>query len=308
MPPSSSREDVPSNVTVVVVSYNTADKLRRCLAAIEPRHDVVVVDNSSTDGSADMVASVFPDTILVRNDRNRGFGAANNQGIALATRPHVLLLNSDAYSSPGAIDELSRHLHDSSVVAVAGRLTNPDGSIQNSTAGPLTLWAVFCEQCWLERAFPRSRLVSPYWNTARLAGVARTEQAMGACLMIKPVERFDERFFLYCEDTDLCLRLRKHGVILYVPQAMFVHDLGSSSSGKQWLAVSRYNRGKELYFRIHGGVLAASVCWAFDRTGALLRLLIWTVATVVKPRTAAHHVRLWIKVLFAPINGYPDAS
>src|SRR6185436_1595338 len=95
----------PSAVSVVVVSYNTIDNLRRCLGCIEPDHEVIVVDNGSTDGSADMVRTEYPAVKLLENSGNVGFGAANNQGMDLATRPLVLFLNSDCYAEPGAISE-----------------------------------------------------------------------------------------------------------------------------------------------------------------------------------------------------------
>ncbi len=265
-------------VTVIVVSFNTRELTRACLASIEPHHEVIVVDNASNDGSADMIAESFPHAKLIRNQNNRGFGAANNQGIALATGELVLLLNSDAEARPGAIDKLASFMT-AEVVAVGGKLIHPDGRLQESAAGPLTLWVVACEQLYLERFF-RS-----YWRSHALPEGGDVEQVMGACLMMRPVEQFDERFFLYCEDTELCKRLRQHGRIRYEPQAVFVHHLGASSKVNPWLGVVRYNRGKELYFRIHHGRLAWFLCLLLDRFGALLRCL-------VKPRV------FW-RVLFA---------
>src|SRR5579871_2262954 len=93
-------------VTVIVVSYNTQAQLRKCLQAIEEEHEVVVIDNASTDGSADMVATEFPRVHLIRNEENVGFGAANNQGLDVAETELVLFLNSDAYAEPGAISRL----------------------------------------------------------------------------------------------------------------------------------------------------------------------------------------------------------
>lgn len=316
------REEVsPSNVTVVVVSYNTKEKLRQCLGCIEAEHEVIVVDNASSDGSADMVRAEFPNVRLVENTVNRGFGEANDQGIALASRPHVLLLNSDAYAEPGAIAKLSSALIPG-VVAAGGRQLNPDGSLQDSTANSLTLWAVFCEQSLLERAFPHSALFSPYWNTKRLNGLSETEQVMGATMIFdlaevrskadasfrpwKPTFEhegvFDPRYFLYCEDTDLCYRLRGLGKIVYVPEAKFIHDLGSSSHQDRWRSVARYNRGKELYFGIHHGATSQGLCWLMDRAGALLRLAFWLI---LFPRSNGRIGLFW-RVLTAPIQGPPD--
>lgn len=297
-----------SRVSVVVVSYNTKDKLRRCLSCIEPEHEVIVVDNGSADGSAEMAKTEFPAVRLVENKNNVGFGAANNQGMGLARREFVLFLNSDAYAEPGAISLLATKL-DFETVAVGGKLLNPDGSIQDSAANELTLWAVLCEQSYLEKLFKSSTFFSPYWVTRRLTADSEVDQVMGACLMIKPVERFDERYFLYCEDTDLCKRLSKHGKIKYIPEARFTHELGSSSVGpNRWLSVARYNRGKELYFAIHRGKFAAFVCWCLNRKGAALRLLIYCFATMGTFGTRPNfvdRVKLWWKVLTAPRLG-PD--
>jgi len=264
-----------SDVTVVVVSYNTRDKLRRCLSALKGVR-AVVVDNGSTDGSVEMVAAEFSDITLIPNGANLGFARANNLGAERATTPLVLFLNSDAYADPEAIDRLSNAFDDPSVVAVGGRLRNPDGSLQESVASPLNLKAVFLEQTLLERVF------GGYWRTRSLPRdrPSEVEQVMGACLMVRHgLESWDERYFLYVEDTDLCLRLRRHGRILYIPDAGFEHELGSSSLAEPWRGIARYNAGKELFFRLHHGIFHSYLCWAFDRVGALLRI-------VLKPRQA----------------------
>ncbi len=280
-------------MSVVVVSYNTRDKLRRCLLAVEREHELIVVDNASRDGSADMVASEFPDVKLIRNVENRGFGAANNQGLALATRRLKLLLNSDCYADPGAIASLAELFADERVVAAGGALRNPDGSLQQSAANDLSLWVVFCEQFGLERIF-RS-----YWVSDRISRAAPVDQVMGACLMFNTDDRFDERFFLYCEDSDLCVRLRKKGLILYDPSSRFIHELGSSSEGEErWRAVARYNQGKELYFRIHRGPGSAGFCRFLNRCGAWLR---WAAYSLMAIGNGRHRerVKLWERVLAA---------
>jgi GT2 family glycosyltransferase len=271
---------------------------------------VIVVDNASHDGSPELVAREFPHVNLIRNQDNRGFGSANNQGIDVATKPYTLFLNSDAYAEPGAIDRLALEMEEEGVAAAGGRLLNPDGSLQNSSANALTLWAVFCEQIWLEKMFPKSGLFSPYWNSWRFQTPADVEQVMGACLMVRTgVARFDERFFLYVEDTDLCFRLRKLGTIRYVPEARFLHELGSSS-GIRWQAVARYNRGKELFFDIHFGRGQAALCWALNRFGALLRLAVWGLASLATLFSVGRFRRQasgFLRVLFAPACGIDAA-
>jgi hypothetical protein len=296
---------VPPKVSVVIVSYNTVDKLRRCLGCVEPEHETVVVDNASTDGSSKMVRNEFPHVRLIENSENRGFGAANNQGCDSATGDYVLFLNSDAYADPGAIRLLADECTRLEAAGAGGKLLNPDGSLQESTANHLTLWAVFCEQTLLEKAFLRSPFLCPYWTTRGLAADETpkpTPQVMGACLLVKaeagqPLEKFDERYFLYCEDTDLCKRLERHGEIVYIPSARFVHDLGSSSKGDPWKGIARYNAGKELYFRTHHGALASAVCWLLNRSGALLRLTLWTLKW-----NRSQMATFW-RVLTSPVQG-----
>jgi GT2 family glycosyltransferase len=132
-------------------------------------------------------------------------------------------------------------------------------------------------------------------------------QVVGACLMLRPVERFDERFFLYGEDTDLCRRLNRHGQVVYEPAAVFTHELGSSSVGPgRWRSVAHYNRGKELYFALHHGRPAAIACLLLDRLGAALRLLIWGVPTLLtlgRVRRFRDRALLFLRVLTAPVAG-----
>ncbi|MDX2065871.1 MAG: glycosyltransferase family 2 protein [Fimbriimonadaceae bacterium] len=300
-------------VSVLIVNYNTRDALERCLGCLEPRHEVIVVDNGSKDDSVAMVRAKFPHVRLIEAGRNLGFGAANNVAAEAARGEYLLYLNSDAYAEQGAVDRLADVLAvRPDLVAVGGMLLNPDGSLQASTAWELTVWAVVCEQFMWEK-LPgfglRSAPWRPYWNTETLrlaGGVQATTQVMGACLMTRDrAARWDERFFLYCEDTDFCRRLSAQGRIAYVPDARFTHDLGTSSRSR-WTAVARYNAGKELYFAIHHGRAAAIVVWGLNRLGALLRLLIWTAATAFTLGLVARfrrQVGLFARVLFAPRNG-----
>lgn len=292
-------------VTIVIVSFNTCELLRRCLASLPTDAEVIVVDNASHDGSPEMVRREFPSAVLIKNSINLGFGAANNRGLDIACGELALLLNSDAYAHPGAVERLAQAFEDPGVVAAGGRLLNPDGSLQLSTARELSLEMVFLEQTMLERVLARFPGFRGYWTTAQLPDdrASTVDQVMGACLMMRQdaqgnFERFDERFFLYCEDSDLCVRLRRRGQVVYVPGAEFTHELGQSSRRAAWLGIARYNAGKELYFLLHQGLASEFLCLAMNRFGALLRLTL-AVPFVFWPAGRQRIGTFW-RVLTAP--------
>jgi N-acetylglucosaminyl-diphospho-decaprenol L-rhamnosyltransferase len=287
-------------VSVIIVSFNTIDKLRKCLTCLEtePEIEVIVVDNASQDGSVEMVRSEFPNVICLALEENIGFGRANNRGMEIAKHEIILFLNSDAYAHPGAIKTLASAFTCQTTVAAGGKLLNLDGTIQESCTKMLNLWHVFTEQFMIEPLLRMFRL--GYWITwrAQRFRYASVPQVMGACLMIRKSadEWFDERFFLYCEDTELCYRLNSHGDIVYVRDAEFTHELGASSTKDRWKSVSRYNAGKELFFQIHFGRFASLLCWILNRLGTILRILVSLTLAPFRPNHRQKLATFW-KVL-----------
>jgi len=307
--------------SIVIVAYNNREELDRCLESLPERKEIIVVDNASSDGTPEMVRECYPYVTLITNEENLGYGSACNQGLEIASGDYALVLNADIRAERNAVDELVDFMHETPEAALCGgMLLHPDGSIQESAANQLTLWAVVCEQLFLEKLFPRSDFFSPYWISKKYLerqknhpAPVNVAQVMGACMMIRKIHerfpRFDERYFLYCEDTDLCFRINNSGgKVYYVPSAKFYHALGKSSEHRRWLAVRYYNRGKELFFRIHYGKLAATICFLLNRMGSLLRLVAWSIPCLL---TLGLHAKfrskvvLWTLVLFTKINPYP---
>jgi N-acetylglucosaminyl-diphospho-decaprenol L-rhamnosyltransferase len=297
-------------VSVIIVSYNTRELLRECIESILCEQgdglgvEVIVVDNDSADGSAAMVAERFPQVRLIANPDNRGFGAACNQGLEVARGRYALILNADIRAQPGALQQLVAFMDAHPDAAICGgQLRYPDGRIQPSCARELTLWWVFCEQSMLAKLFPRTRLFGGYWRTYwDFKATIETEQVMGACMMLRrPFPRFDEDYFLYCEDTDLCYRVRQAGgKIYYVHDAVFVHHLGASGEPQRAQMVIYYNRGKERYFRKFHGAWQARVCRWLSKGGALLRVLVGLAGVALtlgrRPRLrqyAATFLQVW---------------
>ena len=296
------------DVSVIIVSYNTRELLRECIESIlcadgddAVAAEVIVVDNASADGSAPMVAERFPQVCLIANADNRGFGAACNQGLEVARGRYALILNADIRAQHGALQRLVAFMDAHPDAAICGgQLRYPDGRIQPSCARELTLWWVFCEQSMLAKLFPHTRLFGGYWRTHwDFSATIETEQVMGACMMLRrPFPRFDEDYFLYCEDTDLCYRVRQSGgKIYYVHDAVFVHHLGASGEPQRAQMVIYYNRGKERYFRKFHGAWQARACRWLNKGGALLRVLLGLAGVALtlgrRPRLRQYAATFW---------------
>jgi GT2 family glycosyltransferase len=259
-------------IAAVLVDYNAGDELVRALESIAAelrgrRWEGVVVDNASNDESTAGVAAFAPTVRLIRNARNVGFGTAVNQGIAATTAPLVLIMNPDARLEPGAIAGLEAVLaaHDSCAL-VGPRILNPDGSVQGSARGdPDMLTGLFGRAALVRRLVPglavARRNVVPV-DTVRSASLA-VDWVSGACMLarraaLEGVGGFDEGYFLYWEDADLCRRLRGRGAeIRYVPGATAIHRVGHSSKTAQASSIRAFHDSAYRYYATHvaGGAL-----------------------------------------------------
>jgi N-acetylglucosaminyl-diphospho-decaprenol L-rhamnosyltransferase len=233
---------VTADLGVSIVSYRTPELLRRCLAAVaEHRTDleleVMVVDNASGDGSADMVASEFAWVHVIRNQHNVGFGPGHNQALRALHARHFLVLNSDTEPRRGALPTLVRYLDAHADVAVVGpRLVYPDGRVQPSRRRFPTTATLFLESTQLQRFWPRNAVLDRYYVHDRDDVTEQdVDWLVGACLCVRAsaaeqVGLFDERYFLYSEEIDWCRRFRQHGYrIVYLPTAEVLHHEGAST-------------------------------------------------------------------------------
>jgi N-acetylglucosaminyl-diphospho-decaprenol L-rhamnosyltransferase len=266
-----------TDVSVVVVSYNAREHLRRCLSAVAgDAYEVVVVDNGSSDGSVELVRERFPSARLLQLGRNVGLPAANNAGIRVASGRYVLVLNSDAWPREHAIAELTR-LVDAhpDIGAVGPRLLNPDGSLQRSVRGFPTLWRLATEYFFLRKLAPRSRLLNAFYGAGFPHDAPRhVEWLTSAVLLLRreavdDVGGFDPSFFIFSDEVDLCLRLRRAGwSVVFWPRAEFVH-VGGVSTRPQWGRMYREQlRSHMRYFAKHEGL---------ERAEQARTLLLWAL-------------------------------
>jgi len=264
----------PPKVSAIVVSHNTRDDLLRCLASLAAHVrlplEVVVVDNASTDGSVDAVRRAYPTARLLPSPANEGFSTANNAGIRASAGPQVLVLNSDAELTAGAVETMSGLLDARADVGVVGPLTrNPDGTVQlsfGSDLTPLSEW----RQRSLVRGVRARRPAALREAERRASREHEPDWVSGSCFLarraaLEAVAGFDEGFFLYEEDADLCRRLRGAGWrVLYTPAAEVRHALGQSMARDPARARREYRRSHLRYYRKHNGVVLTALLRAYQ--------------------------------------------
>ena len=265
------------DVSVVIVSFNTREVLRECLHTLAPalvglQSEVWVVDNGSRDGSPEMVREQFPDVQVLPSAVNLGFAAANNRAFQRATGRYVVLLNSDAFVRKDALYKAVAHMNATPEAGLGGaRLISRDGSWQPSARlfpSPLNDLLTLSG---LSARFPASRFFGRFDRTWADSGEsAEVDWVPGAFSIIRrdvleAVGYFDERFFLYYEEVDLCRRIKQAGYsICYWPDVVVLHLGGESSKTQTGLQFSSSGaqlagwrmRSAFLYYRKHHGPLA----------------------------------------------------
>lgn len=255
------------SIALIVVNFNAGSHLRRCLesaAADLGARDWsgIVIDNASTDGSARTIEEM-PRISVVVNTANRGFGAAVNQAVSMTDARLLWLVNPDCVVQPGTFDRLDAALAVHADCAIAApQLLNADGSVQASVRRAPTLWTgVFGRHSLLTRLFPGSAMARRELPAADLAAAAEdrvvVDWVMGAAMLIRreafdAVEGFDEGYFLYWEDADVCRRLGERGwTTRYVPSARVTHAGGVSAGTSRAFATRAFHRSAYLYYSTH---------------------------------------------------------
>lgn len=256
------------DVTVSIVNWNTREELRECLRTLLAQDasasaEVIVVDNASSDGSADMLRSEFENSVqLIVNDTNRGFGAAHNQSIARSSGRFVLLLNPDCrIPEADAIGKMTRYMDANPDVGMLGpKVLNPDGSLQYSARRFPRMLAGAFRHTALGRLFPRNRFVREYmmidWAHDQVRDV---HWLSGAALMVRretfeQIGLLDEGFFMYVEDVDWCRRAHQAGWrVVYYPMATVEHRIGASSDQNPVEMIRQHHRSMLRYFLKYDG-------------------------------------------------------
>ncbi len=285
----------PDQLSVCIVSWNVREDLLSCLRSLrgaegDIRAEVIVVDNASTDGSVEAIRHRFPHVKLIRNNENRGFAAASNQGLAAAGGELLLLLNPDTVLPPGALVELHQAAAQDPGAGIIGpKLVNPDGSLQHSCRRFPTPMAALFRHTFLGRLFPRNRWSAEYvmadWDHTEPREV---DWVSGACMLIRrnlyeAIGPLDEGFFWGSEDVDYCFRARRAGrQVLYTPRPAIVHRVGASTNRVPIRTLLRFHRSMHRLYCKHfaRNWLEAAIIGAGIGARAVLLIASWWLGQV----------------------------
>jgi len=312
------------DVSVIIVNWNTESYLRDCLRSVFAatagvEFEVIVIDNASSDGSVAMVEKEFPQARLVRNSDNRGFAAANNQGMALACGRYVLLLNSDTLVLDDVIAATVRFGDAHSDVAVVGcRALNGDRSLQPTCFMYPSLLNMFLSSTYLYKVSPKSRFFGrermTWWDRADTCDV----DVVTGCYMlvrrdaIDQVGRMDESFHMYGEETDWCYRFKQAGWrVVFAPEGEIIH-FGGASSGQVREKMALQLKGSLLLFlKKHRGPVAYAAGCGFTSLFFFMRTPYWLIRTLVSKRArkvSMDKTKLCVKGVFKSLAGWRALS
>ena len=306
-------------LSIIIVSYNVRQFLEQALISIKKalrtiQHEIVVVDNSSADGTASMIGEQFPEVKLLANSMNRGFARANNQALAICRGEILCLINPDTLVQENTFEVLVRFFdHHPRAGAVGCKILNPDGSLQLACRRSIpTPWVAFTKISGLARLFPNSRTFGRY-NLTFLDPDQTTEveAISGSFMMVRrsaidQVGLLDPDFFMYGEDLDWCFRIRKAGwKIYYVPETQIIHFKGESSKKSPFEQRRMFYEAMHRYVKKHfsrGEALVPSwllimAIWMrslLSFISALLRAMAWPLLDFIV-LSASFAVAIWVR-------------
>jgi GT2 family glycosyltransferase len=309
-------------VAVCIINHNTRDLVRECLLSVltENPNEIIVVDSASTDGSVAMLQAEFPYVTVIALDKNIGFGAASNQGIQRARSEHLILLNADTRMKPGSLQALNHYLETHPQAAMIGpRILDPDGTLQTSCFYFPTPLHIFLYISDLYQWIPRLPILKQRTLQKVYRGTAvAVPWILGAALafrreQIQQLGGFDERFFMYFEEVDLCYRLSSRGQQIYfVPEAELIHVGGGSTTQKGPWPYVQFFASLAQFYRKHYSrtlltkmVLIVKVVALFKLIGGFL-LMVGT-RDVIKQSVLKANLNIHRNLLFGHWHQHADA-
>ncbi|MEH1766294.1 MAG: glycosyltransferase family 2 protein [Nostoc sp.] len=250
----------PISVSIILVNYNGAEILVDCLNSIKkfidiPKYEIIVVDNASSDGSVELIAEKFPEVSLLRQHKNSGFGAGNNAGAKLATGEFLFLLNTDTVLTRNILPHLIELMEADPKVGIIGpKLLNPDGSLQISVSPALGIKGEY-QARQMHRDY--QYLTKKNLIDQKFKQIQEVDIVVGAAFFIRSslfhqLGGFDENFFMYFEESDLCQRAHcQEYKIIYTPHVSLIHLKGYSIQKAANTMSIEYRRSQIYYYQKH---------------------------------------------------------
>ncbi|MFA7629629.1 MAG: glycosyltransferase [Candidatus Neomarinimicrobiota bacterium] len=275
------------DISIIIVSYNVKNFLQHCLLALKKaaaglQTEIFVVDNHSIDGTPDMLRREFPDLQLISNETNLGFGKANNQALKLASGKYVLFLNPDTLIEENTLSVLYDFMEKNGDVGICGpRILNADGTLQLACRRSFPSPRVALPKLLgLSALFPKSKIFGKYNLTYLDPGKNYPVDAVSGSFMfchgdlIRQIKGFDEDFFMYGEDLDLCRRVQLAGKkVYYVADTAIIHYKGESSKSAPYDSLMAFYKAMDIFFRKHFSPFYSTITTLFFRIGIAFHLL-----------------------------------
>jgi len=256
-------------LSIIFINFNDSVHLEKSLLSLEKNaqdidYEVIIVDNNSTDGSQEFIKDHFPSIKFICNEENRGFAKANNQGIRESKGEYILLLNTDTSINPGALGELLQEMRGSSDIGGAGpALLRGKDDYQVSFGRKVNFFSELLQKSFLNTYYKM--------KLKREKKEREVDWLSGACLLIKKsilieVGLFDENFFLYFEDIDLCLRIKENGWrLIYLPQAEVFHSGGGSTKSLKLASRFHYRKSQLYFYEKHNSKISVALLRTYLR-------------------------------------------
>lgn len=293
-------------ISIVIVNYRTVDLTIECVESILADRiqgivlEIIILDNASNDGSYERLNSLFPNLEVIALERNIGFAAANNYGVNRATGDYILFLNPDTLIKPGAIEALwafAKRRPDAG--AWGGRTLFADGTLNpTSVSSFVTLKSVFFRAVGLSAAFKKSPTFNPETYPGWQRDTERNVDILFFCFVLvradvwRRLGGFDERFFMFCEDDDICWRMQRAGLDrLFTPEACIIHYGGASTPDRP-SRISMLLKARLTWVNLHWKPLPALVARIIIQSGVFGRMLFDRTTKWGRNRTAVWE-RVW---------------
>jgi GT2 family glycosyltransferase len=301
-------------ISAIVVTYNSSDVIRECLSSLvavanELPLEIIVVDNDSTDETPEIVSQEFPSVKLIHNN-NTGYGAGNNRGFKAAIGEYIAIINPDLIISPDALKALVNHLEENTNVGIVGpKLLDGNGNLIDSACPPYSAWRSLSKYFGLEK-FSTKLVSGDYYNKSiNMQEPFNVAWLGGACLVMSrevyhQLKGFDEDFFLFVEDVDICNRAQNNGWdIVYLPNTIVTHYASTSVSKTPFITTLLYHTSPLLYFRKRGRKNAIYLL----KLGYSIELLIKIIKRLLKGivfnnKTSLADARIHWRVLVAMLK------